>query len=71
MIGRKKRMPENMHPEANELFDRLLKAMAKPVEQTPQEEPQISDEECHFPKGHGANQDAPIGATSQDDAASL
>ena len=43
-MGRKK-LPVDSHPELEARFDRLLKAMARPVEQTPQEEPQISDEE--------------------------
>jgi hypothetical protein len=41
----KRSLPDNPHPEAEERFNRLLAAMAKPVGQIRLEEDQTLDEE--------------------------
>jgi len=43
-MGRKL-LPDDPHPEADDRFERLLRSMATPAVQTPQEAPQIQDEE--------------------------
>ena len=39
-----KQLPDDPHPETEDRFNRLLRAMAKPVFETQEEESQTSDE---------------------------
>lgn len=40
----KKKLPDDLHPDTAERFEKLMRSMAKPAVEKPEEESQASDE---------------------------